>query len=67
MGKRELVLVVGFVLLGVVVYQFTAPPPPPGSEGFSVGGLIRHIRRAKVPPRIRHRRWPFRPASRRSG
>jgi len=45
------VLVVGFVLLGVVVYQFTAPPPPPGSEGFSVGGLIRHIRRAVKGPR----------------
>src|SRR5579859_6972331 len=45
MGKRELVLVIGFVLLGIVVYQFTAPPPPPGGGGFSVGGFIRNIRR----------------------
>jgi hypothetical protein len=27
------------------VYQVTAPPPPPGSEGFSVGRLIQHLRR----------------------
>jgi len=45
MGKRELVLVVAFVVVGIVVYQFTAPPPPPGSEGFSVGGILRNIRR----------------------
>src|SRR5262245_25574518 len=45
MGKRELVLVSVFVLLGIVVYQFTAPPPPPGSEGVSVGGIFRSIRR----------------------
>jgi hypothetical protein len=51
MGKRELVLVVGFVLLGIAVYQFTAPPPPPGTEGFSVGGLIRNIRRDVKGPR----------------
>ena len=44
-------LVVGFVLLGIVVYQFTAPPPPPGTEGFSVGGLIRSIRREVKGPR----------------
>ena len=44
-------LVVGFVLLGIAVYQFTAPAPPPGTEGFSVGGLIRHIRREVKGPR----------------
>jgi hypothetical protein len=44
MGKRELVLVVGFVLLGILVYQFTAPPPPPGSD-LSVGGLFQRMRR----------------------
>ena len=38
-------LVVAFVVVGIVVYQFTAPPPPPGSEGFSVGGILRNIRR----------------------
>src|SRR5262249_58003991 len=51
MGKRELVLVAGFVLLGIAVYQFTAPPPPPGTEGFSFGRLLRNIRREVKGPR----------------
>ena len=34
-----------FVVLGVAVYQFTAPPPPPGSSDTSVGGIFRNIRR----------------------
>src|SRR6516225_5321646 len=51
MGKRELVLVVAFAVLGIVVYQFTAPAPPPGSEGFSIGGLIRNVRRGVQGPR----------------
>jgi hypothetical protein len=45
MGKRELVLVTIFVVLGIVVYQFTAPPAAPGSEGFSIGGVLRNVRR----------------------
>ena len=45
MGKRELVLVALFVVIGVVVYQVTAPPPPPGSEGVSIGGIVQKIRR----------------------
>ena len=45
MGKRELLLVVCFIVVGVVVYQATAPPPAPGSEGFSVGKLVDRIRR----------------------
>jgi hypothetical protein len=45
MGKRELVLVAVFVVLGIGVYQVTAPPPPPGSEGVSVSGIFRNIRR----------------------
>ena len=44
-------LVAVFVGLGVLVYQFTAPPPPPGSEGFSVGSLIRNMRRGVQGPR----------------
>jgi hypothetical protein len=44
MGKRELVLISVFVALGIVVYQFTAPPPPPGSEGVSIGGIFRNLR-----------------------
>lgn len=45
MGKRELVLISLFVAIGIVVYQFTAPPPPPGSEGLSVGGIVQKLRR----------------------
>ena len=45
MGKRELVLIAVFVVLGFCVYQLTAPPPPPGSEGVSIGGIFRNMRR----------------------
>jgi hypothetical protein len=45
MGKRELVLVAIFLAVGIVVYQFTAPPPPPGSEGVSVGGIFQKLKR----------------------
>jgi hypothetical protein len=45
MGKRELVLITVFVVLGIVVYQFTAAPPPPGSQSFSVGGFLQNIKR----------------------
>ena len=45
MGKRELVLIAVFVALGFGVYQVTAPPPPPGSEGISVSGIFRNIKR----------------------
>ena len=45
MGKRELLLVAAFVLVGVVVYQFTAPPPDPSERGFSFSRLMDGIRR----------------------
>jgi len=45
MGKRELLLVVAFVLAGALVYQFTAPPPDPAARGFSVSRIIDNIRR----------------------
>jgi hypothetical protein len=45
MGKRELVLIVVFVVLGFGVYQLTAPPPPPGSEDISFGGIIGKMKR----------------------
>ncbi len=45
MGKRELVLLVGFIVVGVVVYQATSPPPKPGERAFSLVGLITHLRR----------------------
>jgi hypothetical protein len=46
MGKRELMLVVAFVVAGFVVYQVTAPAPPAGSSSVSVGGLLDKMRRA---------------------
>src|SRR5829696_2269016 len=45
MGKRELVLISLFVVVGIVVYNFTAPPPPPGSEGVSFGGIVQKLKR----------------------
>jgi len=45
MGKRELVLIAVFVVLGIGVYQLTAPPPPPGSEGFSFSGMFQRMKR----------------------
>jgi hypothetical protein len=45
MGKRELLLVVCFVIVGVVVYQATAPTPAPGERGLSLGRLIEAARR----------------------
>ena len=49
MGKRELVLIALFVVMGVVVYQFTAAPAPPGSE-LSVGGLFQRMKRGVQGP-----------------
>ena len=45
MGKRELLLVVCFLIVGVVVYQATAPTPAPGGRGLSLGRLIEAARR----------------------
>src|SRR4051812_28142721 len=45
MGKRELLLVLCFVIVGVVVYQVTAPAPGPGDRGLSLGRLIEAARR----------------------
>jgi hypothetical protein len=46
MGKRELLLIGAFALVGLLMYQLTAAPPPPGTRSFSAGGLINHLRRA---------------------
>jgi hypothetical protein len=51
MGKRELVLIALFAVVGIVVYQFTAPPPPPGSEEVSVGGIFQRMKRQVQGPR----------------
>jgi hypothetical protein len=45
MGKRELLLIAAFVILGAIVYQFTAPPPAPGERSFSPGRIIESLRR----------------------
>jgi len=45
MGKRELVLIGVFIVLGICVYQVTAPPPPPGSEGASLSSILRRMKR----------------------
>lgn len=44
MGKRELLLVVVFVVLGTVLYQATAPPAPEGGGGFSLREMFRAAR-----------------------
>lgn len=46
MGKRELLLIAAFVVVGAIVYQFTAPPPAPGERNFGPGQVVEHIRRA---------------------
>ncbi|MCA1561904.1 MAG: hypothetical protein LC753_17445 [Acidobacteria bacterium] len=45
MGKRELLLIVAFVIAGVVVYQATAPPPTPGQQKFSFSRILDGIKR----------------------
>ena len=45
MGKRELFIILGFVALGAVAYQLTAPPPKAGERGFSLTQLFSGIRR----------------------
>ena len=45
MGKRELLLILGFLIAGVVIYRATAPPSPEGESGFPVGRLLDEVRR----------------------
>lgn len=47
MGKRELGLILGFIVAGVLVWQFTAPKAE--GEGFSIGKLISNVRREMKP------------------
>jgi hypothetical protein len=44
MGKRELFLILGFVVVGVIVYQIAAPPAKDG-EGFSLTRFWNNARR----------------------
>jgi hypothetical protein len=46
MGKRELLLIAAFVVVGAIVYQLTAPAPAPGERTFAPGQLLDHVRRA---------------------
>ena len=45
MGKRELLLIVAFVIVGTIVYQATAPPPGPDERGFSLSRFLDAARR----------------------
>ncbi|HEX5217198.1 MAG TPA: hypothetical protein VFV98_17160 [Vicinamibacterales bacterium] len=45
MGKRELLIIAGFIVAGTVVYQLTAPDPKPGEKAFSFSGLVGALRR----------------------
>jgi hypothetical protein len=45
MGKRELLIAVAFLLVGLVAYQLTAPPPKEGEQGFSLSRIFSHMRR----------------------
>lgn len=45
MGKRELLLVFGFVIIGMVVYQATAKPPASGERGLSISRFLESARR----------------------
>lgn len=47
MGKRELGLILGFIVLGVVVWQFTAPKAE--GDGFSLRRIIADARREMQP------------------
>jgi hypothetical protein len=45
MGKRELFIILGFVVVGVVVYQLSAPPAEDATRGFSLSTFIDRFRR----------------------
>lgn len=45
MGKRELLLIAAFVIVGAVVYQATAPPSGPNDRHISLSAIIAKVRR----------------------
>ncbi len=45
MGKRELLIAAAFILLAGIVYQFTAPAPKDGEQGFSLRRMFDGMRR----------------------
>jgi hypothetical protein len=44
MGKRELLIITAFVVIGVVAYQLGAEPPADGQRRFSLATLMDHFR-----------------------
>jgi len=42
------VLIAVFALVGVAIYQVTAPPLAPGQQGFSLGRIVQNVRRGIV-------------------
>ena len=44
MGKRELFILAAFVVVGMVAYQLTAPPPKEGARRFTLSTLLSHLR-----------------------
>jgi len=45
MGKRELFIIIAFVVVGAAVYSLTAPPAKPGDQGFSIGKIFSGIKK----------------------
>ena len=45
MGKRELLIIAAFVIVGAIAYQLTAAPTKPGERGFSLSRIFGEIRR----------------------
>ena len=45
MGKRELFIVIAFVVVGAAVYSLTAPPSKPGDQGFSIRKIFSGIKK----------------------
>ena len=48
MGKRELLIIAAFVVVGVVVYQLSAAPPAEGGRRFSLATLMDRFREESV-------------------
>lgn len=44
MGRRELLIVVVFAVLGTAIYLAMAPPAGPGERSFSLSNFFRHVR-----------------------
>src|SRR5689334_13375567 len=43
MGKRELLLFLGFLAFGAIVYQVTAPPKEDTKDGFSISKIVSQV------------------------